>query len=387
MGAGGPTARLRQFVLKVHSRCDLACDYCYVYESPDTSWQQRPVRMSDVVLRQTLHRIREHVGADTAVQVVLHGGEPLLLGVERMREVLVQIRAELGGPHRCRISVQTNGVRLDQAFAGLFVQFGVQVGISLDGGAEATARHRRFRNGRSSYPMVRRATTLMAAPSYRESFAGLLCTVDLANDPVAVFGELSALGPPAIDFLLPHATWENPPERGGRGETAYGEWLLAAFEPWYRAAPESPAGRVRVRLFAAVLDGLLGGLGVSEVAGRAAPASIVVETDGAIEQTDALKIAYHGAPATGFDVAANSFDEVLRAGEQVAPSLSGELPTGCRPCDLRDVCGGGLYAHRYRAATGFDNPSVYCTDLSHLIRGVRRRILPDLAASTGRRAS
>ena len=32
---------LRQFVLKVHSRCDLACDHCYVYQSADQSWRGR----------------------------------------------------------------------------------------------------------------------------------------------------------------------------------------------------------------------------------------------------------------------------------------------------------------------------------------------------------
>jgi uncharacterized protein len=34
------------------------------------------------------------------------------------------------------------------------------------------------------------------------------------------------------------------------------------------------------------------------------------------------------------------------------------------------ICGGGLYAHRYRTGTGFDNPSVYCSDLKALITQV-----------------
>ena len=42
-----------QFVLKVHSRCDLACDYCYVYESLDHSWRDRPVvANSEVISRR-----------------------------------------------------------------------------------------------------------------------------------------------------------------------------------------------------------------------------------------------------------------------------------------------------------------------------------------------
>jgi uncharacterized protein len=39
-----------------------------------------------------------------------------------------------------------------------------------------------------------------------------------------------------------------------------------------------------------------------------------------------------------------------------------------------ESCGGGLYAHRYSAERGFDNPSVYCADLRALVDGVAERI-------------
>ena len=36
------TTTLREFIVKVHSRCDLSCDYCYMYEMADQSWRSRP---------------------------------------------------------------------------------------------------------------------------------------------------------------------------------------------------------------------------------------------------------------------------------------------------------------------------------------------------------
>jgi uncharacterized protein len=39
----------QQFVLKVHSRCNLACTYCYVYQGADESWRRRPARVPDAV--------------------------------------------------------------------------------------------------------------------------------------------------------------------------------------------------------------------------------------------------------------------------------------------------------------------------------------------------
>ena len=75
-------APLSQFVLKVHSRCDLACDHCYVYEAADQSWRGRPMAISDEVISRTARRIADHAAAHGLgiVQVVLHGGEPLLAG-------------------------------------------------------------------------------------------------------------------------------------------------------------------------------------------------------------------------------------------------------------------------------------------------------------------
>ena len=42
----------REFVVKIHSRCDLACDYCYMYELADQTWRDRPRRMSEEMVEQ-----------------------------------------------------------------------------------------------------------------------------------------------------------------------------------------------------------------------------------------------------------------------------------------------------------------------------------------------
>jgi uncharacterized protein len=42
------------------------------------------------------------------------------------------------------------------------------------------------------------------------------------------------------------------------------------------------------------------------------------------------------------------------------------------------VCGGGHYPHRYHQDNGFRNASVYCPDLSRLIRHIDARVRADL---------
>ncbi|MFI8084221.1 FxsB family cyclophane-forming radical SAM/SPASM peptide maturase [Kitasatospora sp. NPDC086009] len=367
-----------QFVVKVHSRCDLACDHCYVYEHADTSWRTRPKVIGDEVLAKAAERIGAHAAAHRlpGVRVVLHGGEPLLAGPDRLRGVAEALRAALPPGCALDLRIHTNGVLLNREFCALFAELGVGVGISLDGDRAANDRHRRFADGRSSHPQVLRAVALLREPEFQHLFAGLLCTIDVENDPVAVYRALAELQPPAVDFLLPHATWDDPPKRpAGRGEHPYADWLLAVHDHW-----EADGRRFAVRTFESVHRTLRGFTSLTESLGLEPSDLVVLETDGTFEQVDSLKTAFDGAPATGFDVFAHSLDDVARHPGIVArqSGLAG-LAATCRGCPVVRTCGGGLYAHRYRGhdgGGGFDNPSVYCGDLMTLINGITARSGP-----------
>jgi uncharacterized protein len=366
---GGRVLPADQFVLKVHSRCDLACDHCYVYESADQSWRGRPAAVSrDVVSRLAL-RIAEHVKTHelSHVEIVLHGGEPLLAGVSRLRGTLLELQSALGGLCRLDVKVHTNGVLLTEDFCDLFAAHGVGVGVSLDGDRAANDRHRRYRDGRSSYDAAVRAIRLLASDRYRHLYAGVLCTIDVANDPVTVYESLLALHPPRIDFLLPHATHDSPPSRPAGTGTEYADWLITIFDRW--RADGYPA---RIRTFDSITATLAGADSSTEALGLAPVRMVVVETDGTYEQADSLKVTYDGAPATGLDVFRHSLDTVLQhpgvAGRQQGIA---SLSPACQRCPVVSTCGGGMYAHRYRSGSGFGNPSVYCADLRKLIDHVR----------------
>ncbi|MCH0539533.1 FxsB family radical SAM/SPASM domain protein [Streptomyces sp. MUM 203J] len=378
-GDPAPPAPFREVVLKVHSRCDLACDHCYVYEHADQSWRTRPRTITDEALTWTARRLAEHVATHglPSMTVILHGGEPLLAGPARLRRICAELTTALAPLTSLDLRIHTNGLQLGPRHLDVFDAFGVRVGVSLDGDRAANDRHRRFADGRSSHPLVLRAVELLHSERYRHLDLGLLCTIDLANDPVAVYDALTALDPPRIDFLLPHATWEHPPDRPGGGPPApYADWILAAFDRW-----NSRGRPVPVRLFESVLSTLDGGPSLTESLGLAPTDLVVIETDGTLEQADSLKAAYDGAPATGFDVLRHSLDEVaahpgIRARRL---GLDGVSAT-CRRCPVVRSCGGGLYTHRHRTANGFDNPSVYCPDLESLVRGIEDRTAAALAA-------
>ena len=125
---------------------------------------------------------------------------------------------------------------------------------------------------------------------------------------------------------------------------------------------------VAIRLFDSLISAAGGGPSWTEVIGLDPVDLLVIETDGSWEQPDSLKTAYDGAAATGLNVFAHPVDEVARQpGFAVRAGGLATLSADCRACPVVRICGGGLYAHRYRASNGFDNPSVYCADLKALI--------------------
>ncbi len=373
----------REFVVKVHGRCNLACAYCYVYELRDSSWQRKPAVLSTELADRLAERIAEHARRHRlpAVRVVLHGGEPLLAGRGRVGHILSSLRSAASDVTDLQIAVQTNGTLLNSAWTALFREYGVRVGVSLDGGPEASDRHRRTHGGRSSHDAVERAIGELRREVNDGLFSGLLCTVDLANDPLAVYESLVRHHPPGIDLLLPHATWQFPPPGHDPLTAPYGRWLVAVFDRWYSA----PVRETRVRMFETIMDLALGGSAVAESVGLDTPSFVVVDTDGAIEQPDSLKAAYDGAPATGLDIVVDDFDAaaahpLLRAAGGGLAALGAE----CRACPVVRLCGGGLRAHRYRPGSGFSNPSVYCADLKLLTEHIRDRVTADARALMGR---
>ncbi|MGH3253344.1 MAG: FxsB family cyclophane-forming radical SAM/SPASM peptide maturase [Trebonia sp.] len=369
--AGHQAVPFRQFILKVHSRCNLSCSYCYVYEMADSAWRTLPRRMSPAVVAKAVERIGDHVAKHglASVDVILHGGEPLLAGAEWLAGLVDSLRASVRA--EVNVAVQTNGTLLDRPMLNRLKSLGVGIGVSLDGDTEATGRHRRYANGRNSYDAVAAGLDLLRSPEFLDCYSGILCTIDVENDPLSTYEALLKFSPPALDLLLPHANHSSAPP--GKG---YADWLIGVFERWYSA----PRQETRIRLFSEIIQLVLGLPGEVEGIGLLPSTVVVVDTDGSIKQLDSLSSTYPGAADTGLDVMSGSFDEALDHPTTVARQIGADaLSPQCLDCEVMEICGGGLYPHRFRDGDGFRNPSVYCEDLREVITHVRDRVVADLS--------
>ncbi|WP_327168249.1 FxsB family cyclophane-forming radical SAM/SPASM peptide maturase [Streptomyces subrutilus] len=356
------------FILKVANRCNIDCDYCYVFNSADQAWRGLPARMGVDVARATGRRIGEHAAAHDlqAVHVVLHGGEPLLAGPRHLDDLLGVVREGVPAAVEVRFELQTNGTLLTESWLDLFERYEVAVGVSLDGPPAANDRHRLTQASRSSAASAVRGIDLLRSRPHL--FAGLLAVVDLANDPVAVHDYLASFEPPVIDFGLPHGTHDEPPYRNDPDAPEYGRWMGRVYDTWLAR----PAHRHSVRMLEDIVALTSGVRGSVESLGLAPPTSIVIESDGTIEGVDTLRSVEEGASRLGLDVFGQSFDEVLNHPKLVHRQYGRTvLSEKCQACPLVEVCGGGYLPHRFSADRGYRNPSVYCADLEYLIGHVQ----------------
>ncbi|MEU6310118.1 FxsB family cyclophane-forming radical SAM/SPASM peptide maturase [Streptomyces sp. NPDC047014] len=381
---------IRQFVLKTRSRCNLACTYCYVYAMADQGWREQPVVMTAATAARAARRIAEHAAAHDLprVDLVLHGGEPLLTAPAALAAPVRAVREALAAASprtRLTATVQTNGTLLTRGRLAALAAAGIRVGVSLDGGLPAHNTRRVDHAGRPGFGAAARGLRLLAR--HPDSYAGVLCVVDLAQDPVETYESLLAFDPPSLGLLLPLGHWSAPPPGHHPGRTPYADWLLAVFERWWHDGVR----RTRIRLFEEIIALLLGLPATTETLGLAPAATAVIETDGSIEQADSLKSAYEGAAATGMALDTHSFDQLLDHPGFAARQLGRDaLAPVCRGCALVEVCGGGHYPHRYRAGEGFRQPSVYCADLQALIRHIAaavRRAATGAAGAAGAAAT
>jgi uncharacterized protein len=367
-------------LLKVASRCNLNCTYCYVYNMGDDGWKSQPKRMSEAVQAATARQLANLARLQgRPFSVVLHGGEPLLLGAVRLDRLLDALRSGL--PGECGLHLQTNGVLLDNAILDVCVKYGVGISISLDGPEEVNDYFRVDLRGRGTQTRVLEAIgKLRAHPNAKELFSGLLAVVDPRTDPHDIYAFFKGTEAPSVDFLYRDGNHDLLPfGKASAHSTEYGQWMSELLN-CYLADPAPP----KIRVLDDMLKLILGGAARKEGVGLSDFGIVVIDTDGAINKNDTLKstqcaadvFSSHWSVLTGdlYDVVNTAEFEAYHVAQRPSSAI-------CQACPDLAVCGGGMPAHRWRKESGFDNPSIFCADQRMLIDRMRLWISGQQAAA------
>lgn len=360
------------YVIKIASRCNLNCSYCYEYNMGDSSWKRMPKYMTEEIFRKVLYRIKEHCDYHdfNNLDISLHGGEPLLVGHEKLSNY-IDLIDEILPDYRVNIGIQSNGLLVDEKYLEILESRNISLGISLDGLPKDNDRYRYYHNGKGSGEDVSSKLKLLMES---EVFGGILAVINIDSDPVQTWRYLASFNPPTIDFLLPHAHWDNS-KLDNQRISEHGDWLIKIFNDWFSGYRQD----IRIRFFEEIIYRVFGRPGSLESLGLEEISLVTVGLNGDYEQVDTMKSVFPGAHITQLNIEKNSLNEVLDH-QSIAIRQSGisGVSDTCKDCKIVSICGGGYYPHRYSKKNAFNNPSVYCSALFKLITHIEAKVRENL---------
>lgn len=373
------TASAVSVILKLRGEtCDIDCLYCYEKR------KQAPggARIDAGQVRRLAELFQ---GRPLAVE--LHGGEPLTAGRDHVAEVLRELAAQ---PSVVRVSLQTNGVLLDEQWLDLFDALypGLEIGISLDGDAAGNAWRVGY-DGKPVYPRVAAALRLLADRRRRTGVIAAVTPAVLGRaeavlDHLASFEAVNAVSfVPCFDTSVQQPTaapgrrlpasrqLQGAALRGPGGPawairpSQYAEFVLAATAHWIRAGHFA-----RMKLEPAVstirrLRGLESGF--CHFSDLKCDHVFTFYPDGRLGSCDELpwpqaQLARLGQVTDqGAVVAAQRRLPLLNQGRA--------LMERCTTCAYQPVCGGGCVATRWRYDQVGDQDS-YCDYRIRMIDGI-----------------
>jgi uncharacterized protein len=354
-----------ELLVKLSARCNMACPYCYWFR--DESVLTAKHRLTEPVVAALLEKLTRHLQHYqlTEFSIVFHGGEPLLYGKQRfatlcagLRQVAQQTGCQL------KLSVQTNGLLIDQAWCELLQQYQIAIGISLDGTQVLHDKNRIDLNQQGTYQKVLSAINLLRK-NHLDFGVLAVCAPELEPDIITEHF-INDLHINKFDILQPAYTHDDKPI------PSISTYYVKLFDLWLT---RYLADGVQIRYLESIVKGLLGKNSGSQSIGYGAIATASLNTDGSLEALDSVRIAGTGFNQSTLNILSNEIQHIEQNPLwQALLQASINLPPSCQSCEFNQVCGGGDIATRYSSANGFNNPSVYCADLKHILSHAQQQI-------------
>ncbi len=354
LGGAPPTAVTG--IVKITRLCNLRCTYCHDWRTGTGANMAFGVRAAtiDWLLRGSRAR---------TVNLVLHGGEPTLVGERGLLVLLALVaRARLPG-QQVKLLLQTNATRLSVDMRMILRRFDIVTSVSMDGPPQVHDQTRKDVKGRATSAQVRRniqalredgtlnGVLVVVTPALVAAGAGQLIDFMLADglDNIGLLAMRPAAGVAASEANC------LPVER-------YCSFLLE-FEALRRV--RAPSLQVRE------LDAMLGALErqaprTCELQGHCVGNYFAIEPDGAISHCDK----YLGDPAYVIGHVTQPFGEVVTAPAMAAlrqgAASARERKAGC---SWRSQCKGWCPHEDYVARSA--GPAPACCGLAPLFAGLQ----------------
>ena len=314
----------------VGARCNLDCSYCF-YLDKEALYPGSRFRMSDEVLGAWLAQLFEMHRDQPSVPVAFQGGEPTLMGLDFFERAAALARALARPGQQVELSLQTNGLLLDQAWVEFLREQRVLVGLSIDGPEALHDAYRVDRAGRGSHGRVERAARLLLEGGVDVN--AMVCVhAANADHPLLVYRALTDLGFRHIQHI-PIVEPGPPVSARTVAPDAWGRFLIATFDHWAR----HDVGRVFFPTFESALAAWLGLEPAMCVFRETCGDALALEHNGDLYSCDHFVNPGH---LLG-NVTQGRLTELAGSPAQRAfGRAKAELPGLCQRCEVRFACRG-----------------------------------------------
>lgn len=140
------------------AKCNASCKYCFYRDEVAVRSVKDYGTCSISLAHSIIKKALEYVGSGH-LSIVFQGGEPTLAGYDFFNEFFSFIQNENVNQAKIFLSLQTNGLLIDEKWAKLFKKHNVLVGISLDGTKADNSS--RVALGKEIYPDTLRAIAVL----------------------------------------------------------------------------------------------------------------------------------------------------------------------------------------------------------------------------------
>ena len=372
-GAEPESIEALQVIYKVAERCNINCSYCYYFNMGEKTPMGRPahasLKVTDALARWIAQGCREL--RIPRVRLSFHGGEPMLIGADLFDKTCRRLREVIEPVAALDLSIQTNGMFVDERWIARFIEHHVGIGVSIDGAQADNDRFRLDRRGRSTFQKTEQAIRrLVEAHDRGVSLPSTISVLHHENDYRAIYRHLRGLGVLELSFLLPDRDADDAAFVSSGDGAAYGACLADIFREWL--AEDNP--HVSVKFIDQALAHFRRGVTPGSLFERPRKSNqiVIAHSDGAVAVDDTYipALAWYRAHAglLGDERTLREFlaDPIFSDIERISASL----PTGCGDCRWREICRGGDIENRFSRADGFDHPSVYCDAYKVMYRAV-----------------
>jgi uncharacterized protein len=296
------------------------------------------------------------------VNIVLHGGEPLLAGPKRAASICDAILEELEGIIDVSFAVQTNGVLINEQWIKFFKDYRVKVGVSLDGLPEVHNKMRPDHKGRGSFDDCIRGFRLV-----EESFAedvemrcGVLGVIHNSdNEDKMLEYMIDELGATSPNLNFPRDGWDSADAvKFGQSVENHRKLMRSYLDNYVH--PDFSF----VRGLSGVLFSLMSDVGAkkNDLSASCKHYIATISSEGDVYVDDNLLCLNEEFGKDILDIFGDSslLDLVESDHWQELNTALDAVPEDCHECEWKRSCRSGDLFNRFSKEQRFNNKSVLC---------------------------